>query len=103
MRTNDGIQWGPWTPAFTATGGTQPSSVTVPGGGGVEIGTAGSHTDASFVSNTGTLMLGDSQHYAGTVAGLVGQDSLDLADINFINGTTTATLMNAPAPAARCT
>jgi autotransporter passenger strand-loop-strand repeat protein len=95
VRTNDGIQWGPWTPAFTATGGTQPSSVTVPGGGGVEIGTAGSHTDASFVSNTGTLMLGDSQHYAGTVAGLVGQDSLDLADINFINGTTTATLMNA--------
>jgi glycine/serine hydroxymethyltransferase len=61
----------------------------------VEIGTAGSHTDASFVSNTGTLMLDDSQHYAGTVAGLVGQDSLDLADINFINGTTTATLMNA--------
>jgi hypothetical protein len=29
------------------------------------------------------------------VAGLVGQDALDLADINFINGTTTATLMNA--------
>jgi hypothetical protein len=95
VRTNDGLQWGPWTPAFPASGGAQPSSVTVPTGGGVEIGTAASSTNANFASNTGTLKLDDSQHYAGTVAGLVGQDSLDLADINFINGTTTATLTNA--------
>jgi autotransporter passenger strand-loop-strand repeat protein len=94
VRANDGLQWGAWTP-FTASGGTQPSSVTVPAGGGVEIATAASSTSASFASNTGTLKLDDSQHYTGTVAGLVGQDSLDLADINFINGTTTATLMNA--------
>jgi hypothetical protein len=38
---------------------------------------------ASFASNTGTLKLDDSQHYTGTVAGLVGQDALDLADINY--------------------
>jgi hypothetical protein len=69
--------------------------VTVPAGGGVEIGTAASSTNANFASNTGTLTLDDSQHYAGTVAGLIGQDAFDLADINFINGTTSATLMNA--------
>jgi hypothetical protein len=55
------------------------------------IATASSSTNASFTSNTGTLKLDASQHYAGTVAGLVGQDALDLANINFINGTTTAT------------
>jgi hypothetical protein len=99
VRANDGLQWGPWTnltTPFTASGGTQqPSSVTVPGAGGVEIATAASSTNANFASNTGTLKLYDSQHYGGSVAGLVGQDSLDLADINFINGTTTANLMNA--------
>jgi hypothetical protein len=98
VRANDGLQFGPWTnltSPFTASGGTQPTSVTVPGGGGVEIATASSSTNASFASNTGTLKLDDSHSYAGTVAGLVGQDSLDLADINFINGTTTATLTNA--------
>jgi hypothetical protein len=95
VRANDGLQWGAWTP-FTATGGTTPpSSVTIPGGGGVEIVTTASSTNASFASNTGTLKLDDSQHYTGTVAGLVGQDAFDVADINFINGTTTATLMNA--------
>jgi hypothetical protein len=97
VRANDGLQWGAWTNVstpFTATG-TQPSSVTVPAGGGVEIATASSTTNANFASNTGTLKLDDSRHYGGTVAGLVGQDALDLADINFINGTTTATLTNA--------
>ena len=64
-----------------------PSSVTVPAGGGVEIATAASSTNTSFAANTGTLKLDDSQHYTGTVAGLVGQDSLDLADIKFIIGT----------------
>jgi hypothetical protein len=49
----------------------------------VEISTAASSTNASFASNTGTLKLDDSQHYTGTVAGLVGQDALDLADINY--------------------
>jgi hypothetical protein len=49
----------------------------------------------TFAGATGTLKLDDSQHYTGTVAGLVGQDAHDLADINLINGTTTATLMNA--------
>jgi hypothetical protein len=99
VRANDGLQWGAWanmTTPFTASGGTpQPSSVTVSAGGGVEIATAASSTNASFASNTGTLKLDDSRDYTGTVVGLVGQDSLDLADINFIIGTTTATLMNA--------
>jgi hypothetical protein len=98
VRANDGLQWGPWTSVsnpFTAIGGAQPSSVTVPAGGGVEIATAASSTNATFASNTGTLKLDNSQHYAGTVAGLVGQDALDLADITFTNGTTTATFMNA--------
>jgi hypothetical protein len=74
---------------FTAAGGRQLSSVTVSGGGAVEIATASSSTNATFASNTGTRKLDDSQHYAGTVAGLVGQDALDLADITFTNGTTT--------------
>jgi hypothetical protein len=79
VRANDGLQWGPWTPAFPAPGGTL----------------AASSTNATFASNTGTLKLDDSQHYAGTVVGMIGQDALDLADITFTNGTTTATLMNA--------
>ena len=86
VRANDGLQWGAWanvTIPFTASGGTQPGSVTVPAGGGVEIATAASSTNASFASNTGTLKLDDLQHYTGTVAGLVGQDALDLADINY--------------------
>jgi hypothetical protein len=98
VRANDGIQWGPWTnlsTPFTATGGTQPNSVTLPAAGAVEIATASSSTNAAFAGNTGTLKLDDSQHFAGTVVGLVGQDALDLADITFTNGTTTATLMNA--------
>jgi hypothetical protein len=86
VRANDGLQWGAWTnltTPFTASGGSQPSSVTVPAGGGVEIATAASSTNASFASNTGTLKLDDSRDYTGTVVGLVGQDSLDLADINY--------------------
>jgi autotransporter passenger strand-loop-strand repeat protein len=97
VRTNDGLQWSAWSNPFTATGGTtqsSPSSVNIPGGGSTEIGPT-SAASANFASNTGTLKLDNSQSFTGTVAGLVGQDALDLADINFINGTTTANLMNA--------
>jgi hypothetical protein len=85
VRANDGLQYGAWSDPFTATGGTtqtQPRSVTIPAGGSTEIGPASSAT-ATFASNTGTLKLDNSQSFAGTVAGMVGQDTLDLADINF--------------------
>ena len=82
---------------ITATGGTtqnQPSSVTIPAGGSTEIGPASAAT-ATFAGNTGTLKLDNAQSFAGTVAGMVGQDTIDFADITFTNGITTANLMNA--------
>ena len=37
----------------------------------------------TFAGTTGTLQLDDSQGFSGTVAGMTGQDTLDLTDINF--------------------
>ena len=37
----------------------------------------------SFLSDTGTLKLENSSSFAGTVAGLCGQDAIDFADIGF--------------------
>jgi hypothetical protein len=85
VRASDGLQFGAWSNPFTATGGTtqsQPSSVTIPAAGSVEIGPASSAT-ATFAGNTGTFKLDNSTSFAGTVAGMVGQDTIDFADIKF--------------------
>jgi hypothetical protein len=39
--------------------------------------------DVTFAGSTGTLQLDNSSSFTGTVAGMTGQDTLDLADINF--------------------
>jgi hypothetical protein len=101
VRTNDGLQWGAWSPAFTAKGEApqgplvfSPNSVTIPAGDSVELGKVNWTGTATFASNTGTLKLDNSQSFEGTVVGLVGQnDILDLADIS--PNTATASLINA--------
>jgi hypothetical protein len=83
VRANDGLQWGAWSTAFTATGGaqTQQNFVTIPAGGSVEIGPASSDV-AIFAGKTGTLKLDNSASFFGTVAGMTGQDTIDFADID---------------------
>ena len=44
--------------------------------------------EVNFLGDTGTLKLEDSSSFAGTVAGLRGQDAIDLADIGFAAGST---------------
>jgi hypothetical protein len=39
--------------------------------------------NVQFAADTGTLKLGDAQHFAGLISGFSGQDVLDLADIAF--------------------
>jgi VCBS repeat-containing protein len=55
---------------------------TIAGGQTLELGSA-SAGSVTFTANTGTLKLDNSSSFTGTVAGLAGQDTLDLADINF--------------------
>ena len=49
----------------------------------------------SFLSDTGTLKLDDPSSFAGTVAGLHGQDAIDLAGIGFGAGSTLGYAANA--------
>jgi hypothetical protein len=48
-----------------------------------------------FLGDTGTLKVEDSSSFAGTVAGLRGQDAIDLADIAFGAGSTLGYAANA--------
>ena len=45
--------------------------------------TSASAGAVTFAGTTGTLQLDNSSGFSGTVAGLAGQDTLDLRDINF--------------------
>jgi hypothetical protein len=56
-------------------------TTTIAAGATVAILSAYSGT-ATFAGSTGTLQLYDPSSYTGTVAGLTGQDTLDLATIN---------------------
>ena len=56
--------------------------VTVAPGATVEIGSA-FDKQAAFVGDTGTLKLDDPSSFSGTVAGMSGHDTIDLANINF--------------------
>jgi ELWxxDGT repeat protein len=64
----------------TANAGASPSPIAAGAILAVETADCG---NLSFVGSTGTLQLDDSQGFFGTVAGLSGQDTLDLRDINF--------------------
>ena len=76
-RANDGTVWGGWSKSFTIS---DPPAVA--DGETITLGSAYAGK-VDFLSDTGTLKLEDSSSFAGTVAGLHGQDAIDLADIGF--------------------
>jgi aspartate 1-decarboxylase len=78
VRASDGWLWSSWqAPAVSVS----PTPI-INGGATLELASAYSGP-ISFASPTGTLKLDNSASFAGTVAGMSGQDTLDLADINF--------------------
>ncbi|WP_426442336.1 hypothetical protein [Bradyrhizobium genosp. P] len=78
VRASDGWQWSSWqSPAVNVS-----STPVVNAGATLELASAYAG-QVSFASTTGTLKLDNSASFAGTVAGLSGQDSLDLANVNF--------------------
>jgi hypothetical protein len=78
IRASDGFLWSNWQ-SFTAN--VSPTPV-VNAGATLELGSSYPGT-VTFASSTGTLKLDNSASFAGTVAGMTGQDTLDLVDINF--------------------
>jgi hypothetical protein len=76
-RANDGTVWGAWSKSFTIS---DPPAVAA--GETITLGSAYAGA-VSFLSDTGTLKLEDSSSFGGTVAGLHGQDAIDVADIGF--------------------
>jgi hypothetical protein len=76
VRVNDGDQWSPWSQSFTIS---DPS--TIGAGETLELGSAYAG-QVSFAADTGILELLNSASFAGTVAGMNGQDTIDFADIN---------------------
>ena len=91
VRASDGWQWSNWqAPAVNVS----PTPV-INAGATLELASAYAGR-VTFASTTGTLKLDNSASFAGTVAGMSGSDTLDLADINFattrtptFNGTST--------------
>jgi hypothetical protein len=74
--------WGGWSRSFTIS---DPPAVAA--GETITLGSAYAGT-VSFLSDTGTLKLENSSSFTGTVAGLTGQDAIDLADVGFgVNST----------------
>jgi hypothetical protein len=76
VRVSEGGQWSPWSPSFTVSDPT-----TISAGQTLELASAYSG-QLSFTADTGTLKLDNSATFAGTVAGMTGQDTIDFADID---------------------
>jgi hypothetical protein len=76
VRVGEGGQWSPWSPSFTVSDPT-----TISAGQTLELASAYSG-QLSFAADTGTLKLDNSATFAGTVAGMTGQDTIDFADID---------------------
>ena len=76
VRVSEGGQWSPWSPGFTVSDPT-----TIGAGETLELPSAYSG-QISFAADTGTLKLDNSGTFAGTVAGMGGQDTIDFADID---------------------
>ena len=76
VRVSEGRQWSPWSPSFTVSDPT-----TIGAGETLEL-TSAYSGQLSFVADTGTLKLDNSATFAGTVAGMTGQDIIDFADID---------------------
>jgi hypothetical protein len=87
---------------LSANGGTLTLNGAVSGGGvatinGGELDAAGTFNEnVTFTGATGVLKLANSQTYTGSVTGLslTGSSSLDLGDIGFVSGQTTATYVD---------
>jgi hypothetical protein len=89
VRANDGTVWGGWSKSFTIS---DPPAIAA--GNTLTLGSACAGT-VEFLSDTGTLKLEASSSFAGTVAGLRGRDTIDLADIGF-NANSTITYAGNP-------
>ena len=76
LRVNEGGQWSPWSPSFIASDPT-----TIGAGETLELASAFSG-QLSFAAPTGILKLLNSESFAGTVAGMSGQDAIDFAGID---------------------
>ncbi|MFZ1095889.1 MAG: hypothetical protein WAN75_42860 [Xanthobacteraceae bacterium] len=78
IKANDGHVWGAWSSSFTMS--DPPPAI----GAGETLTFGSAFADTmSFLSDTGTLKLDDPSSFLGTVAGLHGQDAIDLAGIGF--------------------
>jgi hypothetical protein len=78
VRASDGWLWSNWqSPAVNVS-----TTPVINAGATLELASA-YPGQVTFASTTGTLKLDNSASFAGTVAGMVGSDTLDLADINF--------------------
>ena len=78
---NGGATWSAWQGNGVAVTVSTPT-LTIANGATEELSSA--YTGAVlFAGSTGTLQLDNSSSFAGTVAGLADQDTLDLRDINF--------------------
>jgi hypothetical protein len=76
VRVSEGGQWSPWSQSFTVSDPT-----TVGAGETLEL-TSTYSGQLSFAADTGTLKLGNSATFAGTVAGMTGHDTIDFTDID---------------------
>jgi hypothetical protein len=77
VRANDGTVWGAWSNSFTIS---DPPAVAP--GETITVGSAYAGK-VDFLSDTGTLKLENPSSFAGTVAGMRGQDAIDFANIGF--------------------
>jgi hypothetical protein len=77
VRANDGSAWSPWQ-AFTATG---EAPAIINAGATLELATAYAN-QVTFFGSTGTLKLDNPASFAGTVAGMTGQDAIDFTNLN---------------------
>ena len=76
VRVSEGGQWSAWSPSFTVSDPT-----TIGAGETLEL-TSASSDAITFTADTGTLKLDNPASFAGSVAGMSGQDTIDLADID---------------------
>ena len=76
VRVNEGGQWSAWSQSFTVS-----DPPTIGAGETLELASAFSR-QVSFAAPTGILKLLNSETFAGTVAGMTGQDTIDFADID---------------------
>jgi hypothetical protein len=76
VRVGEVTQWSPWSPSFIVSDPT-----TIGAGETLEL-TSAYSGELSFAAHTGTLKLDNSATFAGTVAGMTGQDAIDFADID---------------------